>query len=1181
MSLSIAYWNIDGLYSSRSGHRSCKLINHPTAIDLLNYDIICLVETHMSHDDIFHLEGFDVFNNIRPKSKNASRHYGGISVAVKKGIRKGIKFIPPTNSELCWLKLCKSFFNLDDDLFMGFVYITPFTPKNSDLIIGEGVFDLLENDIAKFSKLGQCLIYGDFNAKTNTENDFCLDDNLTATNSFPNYICDSHLPRNNSDSHPVDGYGGKLLALCKSAGIRILNGRTLGDSFGHCTCYSHTGRPSLIDYALASVNILNDVHYLYIHDPGDLSIHCMMSCIITTGAFVKSPLSDLNSGSLSALPPNFIWSDENDSQFQYALQQTISSKGNDFLLCESSSSAANYLKGVLLDAARLARIKTRKSNPNRAKQTRGKKKNKWFDSECTLAKRDLKSAGKLLHDKPFDLKLVSDFRLKRKVFKKLVSKKKTLLKQSLLDKLDNLNDRNPQAFWKIFDQLRNFEKTRITNSISHKDWLNHFTNLMNDVSDPMVSFESTLDSFIRSNSMSIFNELNYRISIAEISGAIGKLKNKKSCGPDGILNEMLKAGHSLLLPLLEKCFNLILSSGKFPDPWRCSFLTPVHKRGDTSKPENYRGIAVGSNLGKLFCSILNKRLSCFCEKHGIIPDTQVGFKKHSRTSDHILTLKSIIDKYVNKITKKYLFCAFVDFKSAFDSISRRGLIFKLLKLGIGGNFLLCLESIYTDVQYSIKLPTGCTQPFSSSVGVKQGCVLSPILFNIFTSDLPEIFDASCDPIHLNNLNLSCLMFADDLVIFSQSHSGLQNCLDKLGLYCEKWFLTVNLSKTKIMIFNHSGRILRRFSFTFMNNPISIAESYCYLGILFTPSGSFTKACERLCDQAKKATFKLKTWDLRNNIPVALKLFDSLIRPILLYCAEVWGPFYLKNPNPNNFMHLCDQLPQEKIYLKFSRYLLGLNKRSTIAAVRGELGIFPLFTNVLSHAAKYWLKLNSGSSLANSAYTDSISSCTHKFGWAKYIQSIWSNFDLKSVWSNHGTLYPRKILTILKQNICERFLSNWYQYIGISNSGTGKTSPKLRTYKLFKFNFHLEKYLFTIKNLAKRNLLTKLRTSCHDLHIETGRYCRPAMPAELRSCRFCCTNSVEDEKHFLLNCKIFSSLRESLFDSIELLTDSFSELDDDNKLIFLLNYNNGDVRICRLVCNFISDCFDLRKAHPNF
>ena len=134
-----------------------------------------------------------------------------------------------------------------------------------------------------------------------------------------------------------------------------------------------------------------------------------------------------------------------------------------------------------------------------------------------------------------------------------------------------------------------------------------------------------------------------------------------------------------------------------------------------------------------------------------------------------------------------------------------------------------------------------TQALHSSVGVKQGCVLSPIYFSIYLSDLPSIFDQSCDPVIFGANTLNCVMYADDLVLLSQSAHGLQNSLDKLHEYCSKWKLSVNIEKNKVMIFNKSGRLLPNYSFHFDTTNIKLCNEYSYLGIVFTPSGSFTKA----------------------------------------------------------------------------------------------------------------------------------------------------------------------------------------------------------------------------------------------------------------------------------------------------------------------------------------------------
>ena len=108
--------------------------------------------------------------------------------------------------------------------------------------------------------------------------------------------------------------------------------------------------------------------------------------------------------------------------------------------------------------------------------------------------------------------------------------------------------------------------------------------------------------------------------------------------------------------------------------------------------------------------------------------------------------------------------------------------------------------MYKKVHLSVCLPNGMTQSFSSSIGLKQGCNLSPILFNIFINDLNEIFDKTfCQPAKIKNLTLNNLLYADNLVLVSETSSGLQNCLDRLQEYCDKWRLTINIKKTKTMV----------------------------------------------------------------------------------------------------------------------------------------------------------------------------------------------------------------------------------------------------------------------------------------------------------------------------------------------------------------------------------------------
>jgi hypothetical protein len=110
--------------------------------------------------------------------------------------------------------------------------------------------------------------------------DFCIDDNIYAIKEFLDYSPDIPINRNNCDKAKLDKHGEHLLSLCKSSGLRILNGRSLGDYFGRFTCYSYVGQPSTIDYMLSSADLLDDVQCFYVNDIDSMSIHCKLSCVI-------------------------------------------------------------------------------------------------------------------------------------------------------------------------------------------------------------------------------------------------------------------------------------------------------------------------------------------------------------------------------------------------------------------------------------------------------------------------------------------------------------------------------------------------------------------------------------------------------------------------------------------------------------------------------------------------------------------------------------------------------------------------------------------------------------------------------------------------------------------------------------------------------------------------------------
>ena len=198
-------------------------------------------------------------------------------------------------------------------------------------------------------------------------------------------------------------------------------------------------------------------------------------------------------------------------------------------------------------------------------------------------------------------------------------------------------------------------------------------------------------------------------------------------------------------------------------------------------PSNYRGISLLSCLGKLYTAILNTRLTKYAIAKSILKPEALGFVAGNRTSDAHLILHSLIQRYCHQQNEK-IFSCFVDFSKAFDTIPRDLLFRKLLGYGINGKFFNNLKTLYTNDNCCVKVGNQITESFLANQGVKQGCILSPLLFNIFIADIVDRFsNENCRPLRINEAqSISCLLWADDVVLMSRSEEGLKNMLSALA-----------------------------------------------------------------------------------------------------------------------------------------------------------------------------------------------------------------------------------------------------------------------------------------------------------------------------------------------------------------------------------------------------------------
>ena len=203
------------------------------------------------------------------------------------------------------------------------------------------------------------------------------------------------------------------------------------------------------------------------------------------------------------------------------------------------------------------------------------------------------------------------------------------------------------------------------------------------------------------------------------------------------------------------------------------------------------------------CEIINNRLYTFAEKYEIICPNQARFRKGLSTIDNLFVLQALIE--ISKTYKNKLFCAFIDFKQAFDNVWRGGLWTKLRDYNVNGKCLNLIKNMYENIKSRVSTADGSSAFFPCCKGVRQGENQSPILFSLYLNDLERYFminnvggiTAEVNAEHIYSyLKIFILLFADDTVLFSHSKDELQGMLNLFENYCDEWKLTVNISKNK-------------------------------------------------------------------------------------------------------------------------------------------------------------------------------------------------------------------------------------------------------------------------------------------------------------------------------------------------------------------------------------------------
>ena len=959
--INIGSWNIHGITSRLLGNK----LKQPDVLDIIKkHDFFSIVETHAHINSELVIPDYKCLKSrFRPQSK--TKYHGGISVFVKDSLKDLISYVPRNNENILWCKLKKCYFHNDKDIFLGTVY---FSPEKMEKQSNTNYIDELDEDLLYFSQRGDVILQGDFNARTGHLQETI--DNVRNMDSFlslPDTLSEEpRVTRRNSCDGHVDNRGKQLTDSCLANDLLIVNGRIIGDSLGHKTCFQNNGS-SLVDYIITTNTLFSKLQFMRVGNLlPHISDHAHITYSIALKSHTPSKNQSINHGHL--LNYKLCWRESTPGKITKCLNspelaakiQNIEENSKDMHPEKILSEFEDMAFQILNDAGAVKTIKT---------TTKNTAKNEWFDNECEMAKENLLNLGRLRTRLPDNANIRLGLNASRRMFRKLLRRKKYKYQNRKYDDLCKLKSENPKDFWRAAKKLKITKDTKNQPAVDIQTFYDYFKKL-NESSKNDTIANNDLTHRCNNDNTNETGILDFQFTEDEIKNGIKTLKNGKSPGKDLISNEFLKLAQESLVGIIAAIFNSVLTTGIFPKSWASGYIIPIHKKGSKTDPENYRGITILSHLGKLFTSLCNNRLVKYLEDNNILPREQAGFRKNYRGSDNLLIVKALIDKYVrNKPKRKenFLFTCFVDFSKAFDNISRAKLFQKLSDIGIKGKFLQIIRDMYSKDSASIKLNQYISEEFNCHKGVKQGCMLSPTLFNIYLNDLPDILSNDTSAPLLNGTQISCLLYADDLVIFSTTKSGLQENINRLLKFGKVNNLQVNESKTKILIFNPNGRKLNRYAFTNENKQLELTTEYKYLGLMLNASGTFTKTKQEIKKVALKAFYFLRKSMgpfFHKDVLLSVHLFNTLIMPILTYCGDVWGL-------DGSYNEMRD--PIEQVHSKFCKQILGVSKRATNIACRAELGRLPILIDIKTQVIKYWFRLQTldENRLLKQAYLDMI------------------------------------------------------------------------------------------------------------------------------------------------------------------------------------------------------------------
>jgi len=463
--------------------------------------------------------------------------------------------------------------------------------------------------------------------------------------------------------------------------------------------------------------------------------------------------------------------------------------------------------------------------------------------------------------------------------------------------------------------------------------------------------------------------------------------------------------------------------------------------------------------------------------------------------------------------------AFLDFRKAFDTVWRDGLMHAVWKSGIRGRIWKLIDSLYDNVQAKVKFGDFETDFFNVEEGVKQGCSLSPVLFCVFINELSKMIKSHDIGVRIHDVCMGSLFWADDVVLLGNDEHELNRLLDIAAEFAQDYKLNFNYDKSNVLIVGQRTDKSKRWNLG--DNVISEVDTYKYLGVQISRNLSDHNRVDEVIKKGNRLIAYVKSiidnFDNFNRVHYGDILWRTIALPAINYASSVWVTGSKKD---------IDRI--ENLQLQMARHILKAPRNTPRVTLYGDLGWVPIATIQNSFRAKYFYRLLNLDEhrwpklLFNTMMCLDLDPSALRFKFLSSIRSNLSKLDMDHVYHCAQTLSdqinPNWVHTIKYLNY-KLFVNEWYNEACMKTSLVDyvslKDSPSLESYLLDKTDFHAAALKFKLRS---NTLPLERRFSKWDSDNDG-------------TCKLC-NDGIEDVVHFLFICNALRDIRIDEYKKLE-------------------------------------------------